>query len=223
MADAVLHACWEQHGDLGRFMGTAFLARDLEEIRKAVNEEELTGVGRVILDGTGHVRDHRLLGGFGWTALDNVTDVWHDGFLGECVNAGPKYCALAQPRDGETVSVQDLETRMHSLMKSLIHRPIPGYSPNGGPSLVTYSSLVGAIYGALYNAHAWPALAHMLFELESGNSTLATLMLDEQGWEFDPTLPSSPSPKLSSDELDFMVICVERIWVWSFGSPCGLP
>ncbi|KAI0148361.1 alpha/beta-hydrolase [Xylariaceae sp. FL1272] len=229
MADAVLHACWVQHGDLGRFMGTAFVARDLEEIRKAIDEEELTGylvsygtgigqtyanlfpdrVGRVILDGTEYVRDHRLLGGFGWTALDNVTDAWHDGFLGECINAGPEHCALAQPRDGGTVSVQDLGTRMHSLMKSLIHRPIPGYSPNSGPSLVTYSSLVGAIYGALYNAQSWPALAQMLSELEGGNSTLATQMLEKQGWEFDPTLPSPPSLKPSSDELGSLVICAD--------------
>lgn len=84
MNNATLHACWKKYGDLGRFMTTALVARDLEEIRKALNEPELTGylvsygtgigqtyanmfpdsVGRIILDGTEYVRDHRLLGGF---------------------------------------------------------------------------------------------------------------------------------------------------------------
>ncbi|KAI1810093.1 Alpha/Beta hydrolase protein [Poronia punctata] len=231
MADAVFRACWEKYGDLGRFVTTAFVARDLEEIRKAIGEDELTAylvsygtgigqtyanmfphsIGRVILDGTEYVRDHRLLAGFGWTALDNVTDAWHDGFLGECVNAGSKHCSLARSIDGSGgeghATVQELEDRMGGLMKSLIQRPVPGYSEKSGPSLVTYSSLVNAIYSALYTPSTWPALAQMLSELEDGNSTLATIMLEKAEWEYDPTLPSPPSPKPSSDELGTLVIC----------------
>lgn len=82
--NATFHACWKRHGDLGRFMTTTLVARDLEEIRKGLGEDELTGylvsygtgigqtyanmfpdsVGRIILDGTEYVRDHRELGGF---------------------------------------------------------------------------------------------------------------------------------------------------------------
>lgn len=84
MNNATLHSCFKRHGDLGRFMTTALVARDLEEIRKALGEDELTGylvsygtgigqtyvsmfpdrAGRIILDGTEYVRDHRELGGF---------------------------------------------------------------------------------------------------------------------------------------------------------------
>lgn len=84
MHNATLHACWERYGDLGRFMTTALVARDVEEIRKALGEDELSGyfvsygtgigqtwanmfpgsVGRLILDGTEYVRDQRLRGGF---------------------------------------------------------------------------------------------------------------------------------------------------------------
>lgn len=165
--ESTFRACWERQGDLPRFLTTAFVARDLEEIRKAIGEDELTGyfvsygtgigqtyanmfpdsVGRMILDGTEYVRDHRLLGGFGWTALDNGTDAWHDGFLGECLNAGPDYCALAKPRQGENVTLLGLVKRMEKLVDSLIHRPIPGYTSFSGPSLVTYSRLVDALYG----------------------------------------------------------------------------
>jgi hypothetical protein len=34
--EASFRACWERQGDLSRFVSTAFVARDLEEIRKAV-------------------------------------------------------------------------------------------------------------------------------------------------------------------------------------------
>ncbi|KAL7625949.1 hypothetical protein AAE478_002718 [Parahypoxylon ruwenzoriense] len=229
MNDAIFRACWERHGDLARFVTTAFVARDMEEIRKALGEDELTGylvsygtgigqtwanmfpdsVGRVILDGTEYVRDHRLLGGFGWTALDNATDAWHDGFLGECLNAGPEHCALSQSRGRDPVTLEELEGRMHELVSSLIQRPVPGYVEPSGPSLVTYSALVSAIYSSLYNARSWPALAQMLFELEAGNSTLASAFLDRTAWEYDPTLPSPPSPKPSTDELGALVICAD--------------
>ncbi|GAP87528.1 putative peptidase tripeptidyl-peptidase [Rosellinia necatrix] len=229
MNEALFRACWERQGDLGRFVGTAFVARDMEEIRKALGEDELTGylvsygtgigqtyanmfpdsVGRMILDGTEYVRDHRLLGGFGWTALDNVTNAWHDGFLGECINAGPEYCALSRSRDGNVVTLEILESRMDTLMKSLIRRPIPGYLTASGPSLVTYSSLVGAIYSALYNAQSWPAAAQMLYDLEDGNSTLAIEMLDKAEWQYNPASTPPPFPQVSSDELGSLVICAD--------------
>ena len=167
--DATLRACWERQDDLSRFVSTAFVARDLEEIRNALGEDELTGylvsygtgigqtyanmfpdsVGRMILDGTEYVRDHRLVAGFGWTALDNGTDAWHDGFLGECINAGPEYCALATPKQGENVTISGLESRLGTLLHGLIERPIAGYHKPSGPSLVTYSRLIDGLYSAM--------------------------------------------------------------------------
>jgi pimeloyl-ACP methyl ester carboxylesterase len=229
MNNATFRACWERHGDLPRFVSTAIVARDLEEIRIALDEDELTGylvsygtgigqtyanmfpgsVGRMILDGTEYVKDHRLLGGFGWTALDNVTDAWRDGFLGECIHAGPKHCALAKSSGGRSIALEHLNDRMLTLVSSLIVRPISGYTENSGPSLITYSALVSAIYRSLYNAKSWPALAQMLYELEAGNSTLAAAFLERSAWEYNPTLPSPPSPKPSSDELANLVICAD--------------
>lgn len=230
MNAAIMRACWEEHGDLGRFLGTGMVARDLEQIRIALGEDELTGylvsygtgigqtyaamfpdsVGRLILDGTEYVRDHRLRGGFGWTALDNTTDAWRDGFLGECVNAGPEYCALAKPKDGKAVTLSDLETRMDALMASLADRPVPAYLPTSGPTLVTYSALVDALYGAMYNSLSWPTLAQTLSELEDGNSTLAASALETSAWWYDPETPCSPTPVPTSDyELGNLVICAD--------------
>lgn len=170
-------------------------------------------VGRLIMNGTEYVRDHRLLGGFGWTALDNATDAWRDGFLGECVAAGPENCALAQQQGEESgsVTMSGLETRMSELLSSLAARPMPAYTASSGPSLVTYSALVDAIYGCLYNANTWPLMAQSLYELEQGNASLAAMMLDRSEWEFSPparcpvTAPSKPA----TDELTALVICAD--------------
>lgn len=228
MNAAVMRACWERLGDLGRFLSTAFVARDLDQIREALGEDEVTGnfvsygtgiaqtyasmfpdrVGRMILDGTEYIRDHRLRGGFGWTALDNATDAWRDGFLGECVNAGPDYCALATPKDGKKVTLAELESRMKALFNSLAKRPIPAYISANGPTLVTYSAVVDSVYGAMYNAQSWPTLAKTLYELESGNATLAASLLEKSLWYFDPEqpCPTSPEPP-QSDELGNLVVC----------------
>ncbi|KAG5926456.1 hypothetical protein E4U42_003302 [Claviceps africana] len=230
MNESIFAACKRIHGDVPRFMSTAFVARDLEEIRKALGEDGLTGylvsygtgigqtyssmfpnsVGRMILDGTEYIRDQRMLGGFGWTALDNGTDAWHDGFLGECVQAGADHCALAKPYKDEAVTLAGLEKRMEKLIKSLIDRPIPGYTHSSGPTVITYSALVGTLYAAMYSAKTWPAMAQMLAELEAGNSTLAAQILERASWEYDPTKPGPPTKRPSTDELGSLVICAEQ-------------
>lgn len=136
-----------------------------------------------------------------------MTNAWHDGFLGECLNAGPDHCALAKPHGGQPVVLRDLEIRMKNLVESLITHPISGYSKTSGPSLVTYGGVTSAIYSSLYNAKSWPAMAQMLYELELGNSTLTTNFLERMVWEYDPTRPQPPSPRPQTDELGSIVIC----------------
>lgn len=230
--NATFSACKEIHGDIPRFVGTAFVARDLEAIRIALGEPELTGylvsygtgigqtyasmfpksVGRLILDGTEYVRDHRLLGGFGWTALDNGTDAWHDGFLGECITAGPDHCALARNanKSGTQVTLDDLQARLSGLLQSLAESPLPAYTSHSGPSLVTFSSLIDTLYLAMYNPFTWPTLAEALYELEQHNATLIAQMLDRSEWEFDPTLPcTARRHKPTSEELTYLVVCAD--------------
>lgn len=98
---------------------------------------------------------------------------------------------------------------MRTMIESLITHPVSGYTETSGPSLVTYRAIVGAIYGSMYNAQGWPALAQMLYELELGNSTLATIFLEKMSWEFDPTLPQPSASRPQSDELGDLVICAE--------------
>lgn len=114
---------------------------------------------------------------------------------------------MAQPHGGRPVALKDLDQRLRTLVASLVTDPVPGYTEDSGPSLVTYAGLVSAIYGSLYNAQSWPSLAKMLHELEAGNSTLAAAYLERAAWEYDPTKPQSPSHRPNTDELGFLVIC----------------
>ncbi len=224
--EATMRGCYELHGDLPRFFTTALVARDLEAIRMALGEDDLTGylvsygtgigqtyanmfpssVGRMILDGTEFVRDHRLLGGFGYTALDNITDAWNDGFLGECIKAGPDNCALAKPIKHNTeVSLESLKARMNSLMKSIMDRPVPAYSAVSGPIIMTYSMIIGLLYQSLYGPKTWPGLAQMFADLEAGNATLAAEMT-EGLWQYKPDRGCEANPSPSTVELGSLTI-----------------
>lgn len=191
--EAILSACLSKYGDIPRFLSTAFVARDVNEIRKALKEDLLYGymvsygtgigqtysqmfptkVGRLILDGLEFVKDHRELGGFGWTSLDNVTNAWEDGFLAECLktNDSSRCPLLIDPSSGETSDLPGLKLRMSNLLKSLIDRPIPAFQERLGPGIITYEEVIKLIYSSLYNKETWPKTARMLKELEKGNGT----------------------------------------------------
>jgi hypothetical protein len=132
-------------------------------------------IGRLILDGTEYVRDFWSLGGFGWSSIDNGTDAWNYVFLGECIHAGPQHCALAQPVNGNVVTLDGLKARMQELLQRLIHRTFTAYLEDSGPFLITYLGLVRNLFAPMYDARTWPALTQMLYELEAGNTTVAVL------------------------------------------------
>lgn len=219
----MMSSCLSKYKDIPRFLSTAFVARDVDEIRKALGEELLYGymvsygtgigqtysqmfpnhVGRMILDGLEFVKDHRELGGFGWTSLDNVTDAYRDGFLGECVRAGSQNCALAMDTDGEVSDLKALEERMENLFQSLLARPIPAWTEELGAGIITYESLIQIIYASLYNGYTWPKTAKLVSDLEKGNASLA---LEAMSWTFDPR-KTEKNQKPSSEELTMMVVC----------------
>lgn len=224
--DAAFMACHELYGDFPRFAGTAFVVRDLERIRIALDEEELTAyfssygtgigqiyanmypdrVGRIIMDGVQDTRDQRTLSGYGQAALLNVTDAWRDGFLRECIESGPENCPLAGSRGNHTMILNDLQKRMEDMLLSLIDHPKPAFSKFTGPTVITYSALALAIYVALYDAAKWPRLAEVLHQLDQGNYTLAGEYLEEGSWSFEPA-PMSSVYRSSTVEISSMVIC----------------
>lgn len=235
MNDAILHSCFKRFGDFGRFLGTESVARDLEKIREALGEKTLTAylisygtaigqtyvnlfpdkVGRIIFDATLFIKNERHLGGFGWTMIDDTQTVWQRGFIGECINAGPEKCVLAQPTDSESVTPKSLEERVNCLLDSLIDRPIPAYTKLSGPSLVTYSDVVQLLLLAMYNPDLWPTTAQMLYELERGDATRAATLIDAD-WGYNPAQPPRyPDP--SSREIVNLVTCADSWLPWPDG------
>lgn len=190
------------------------------------------------MDGMEYAKDGRIPWQWGTTSLDNVTNAYEDGFLGECVKAGKDRCALAGQVDQKVVSTElefgiesevttieiqqtstknQLIAKMHNLLESVKQRPIPGYTTLAGPGIVTYESLIGLIYGALYRPDSWPATAKIFSFLMDGNSTLALEAINS-AFAFDPETNTTQSherhfphhwviPPSGSVELTSMVIC----------------
>ncbi|KAK4452140.1 Alpha/Beta hydrolase protein [Podospora aff. communis PSN243] len=236
--EAIWRTCFERLGDIGRFLTTAFVARDLEQIRIALGEDDVTGyfgsygtgiaqtyaamfpsrVGRMVLDGTEHVRDHRHRAGFATASVDNVTDAYRDGFIGECIKAGPQYCDLAKPppSDPAPVTPSSLDARVRSLLSSLASRPIPLYRANVGPTLITYTSVMAAIYEAMYTPTFWTDVATLLADLESGKVPTSRLLFlfENNRWTRAPSCgpppnPLQAAPPPTSRELLPFVICAD--------------
>lgn len=225
MNEAIFYSCWKRLGDLPRFISSTFAAHDLESIREALGENELSGyflsygsaiaqtyigmypdrVGRIVLDGIVYYKDFRTIPDNTWSTFDNVTDVWRDGFLGECIHAGPDKCALSQPRlDGQETTLQELQDRVEALIRSLITNPVPAYIEPNGPTLITYSEFVKALYPRLYMPTTWSATAKMLKELEAGNATAAANSIKS----FQAS-PGEDSDKPFTSEVLSLALCAD--------------
>ncbi|KAK0566129.1 hypothetical protein OC844_000873 [Tilletia horrida] len=229
-AVATWKACDEKFGDMGRFLSTAFVARDLDSIRAALGEETLNAymvsygtniaatysqmfperVGRMLLDGVDPADHAHSVEGWGTGAIGDIEKGFVEGVLGECVRSGPEGCALAK----DNTTVEDLKQSMWDLFDRLKKHPLPATHPELGPGVVTFETVDSIIYSALYSSPSWPLLARMLAGLKEGNGTLALQM---QEWNFDPTLSVKHSshpgwtgvhvPKTASEELTLAVVC----------------
>lgn len=226
--EAQMKACREKYGDIPAYLTTALVARDMDTIRAALKEDQLyyygvsygTGlgqtytqlypdrVGRMLLDGLENVRDGRTTAGFGTAALYDIVRAYNDGFIGECIRAGPKGCSLAnKPSTNETDTVPGLQSRLETIFTALINRPISATHPEVGPGLIRYKDLIGVLYGALYNAATWPDLAHAISSYEShGNATDLLYKVERSTFSADPAKCPIEPTKVSGDS-GIMTIC----------------
>ncbi|CAD6888629.1 unnamed protein product [Tilletia controversa] len=233
---AMWKACEEKNGDLGRFLTTAFVARDVDAIRDALGEDEITAivysygtnlmqtysamfphrVGRVVLDGVQYSRLTRSPFDWGRSTNGNGTASFYKGFLTECIKAGPETCELAKI-NGTVQTLDSVKDHIHDLLASLRVLPRPATHPEQGAGLVTYESVVSNIFSSTYSPGSWTKVAKMLKQLLEGNNTLA---LESHTWEYDP-LEQQPqrdgkgevewkgvkAPESTSSELVYQVIC----------------
>lgn len=212
-------------------MTTAQVARDIDTIRAALDEDKLyyygvsygTGlgqtytqmfpdrVGRILLDGLEYIYDGRTTTGFGTAALHDIIRAYDDGFIGECIRAGPRGCALAAPLlspfPNATDTVLGLQIRMRNVFARLLGRPASATHPKVGPGIVRYKNLIDLLYSAMYNAATWPKLASAISQYERhANASELLYMTETSTYSSDPEKCPVPPQKVAGDA-GILVIC----------------
>ncbi len=183
-ARAYAAACAARNPDLLPYLATDSVARDLDAIRQAVGDKQLTYLGfsyGTLIGSTyadlfpTHIRAMVLDG-----AIDPALDLEHfrsgqakafehalDDFLKDCASRAS--CAFNE--NGRSVQAFD------SLMASIDAKPLPairlGDSRRVGPGIAW-----SAVAAALYSKASWPALATTLAVAKSGDGSLMLLIAD---------------------------------------------
>ena len=173
--------CARNGGPLLEHMATADVARDLDLLRQAVGDEQLTYLGFSYGTHIGTVYANLFPDRVRALTLDGVIDPieWTTGatpadaevpveyragsfygsyaalqtFLNAC--AGDARCAFREPG-------RDLLRKYDTLLQRLRRRPVQLTDPSGQPVTVTYQVAVGFTLGALYDPSASPLLADAL-------------------------------------------------------------
>jgi pimeloyl-ACP methyl ester carboxylesterase len=185
--DKFAGSCFESQNETGRFIGTAFTARDMLAIVDALEEDgklwywgisygTILGqvfaamfpdrVGRLLLDAN-LLADDYLVSGASGSPRDVEKSLDH--LLEECFRAGPKLCALA----GYSETAQDVKRDLENLFKGLIKADEvspkwhldPKAFPEGGVSVLR--NFKKLIFRYLYMSWEWKDAAdRLLFALE---------------------------------------------------------
>jgi pimeloyl-ACP methyl ester carboxylesterase len=194
-ADRVLsRACVQRAGAIIDHMSTANVARDLDVLRRAVGDRQLTYGGYSYGSFVGQTYANLFPGNVRAGIIDGVVDpiAWSTGrgdeartrtvwlrlgsaegmsetfgqFLKLCKQGG-KRCAF---------SAGDPSKRFAALAARLLRSgpiTLPPAKLKGEKVQVTYQSLVQTVFGQMYQPASWPLLARLLDGLATGNLTRA--------------------------------------------------
>ncbi|MET0461483.1 MAG: alpha/beta hydrolase [Ilumatobacteraceae bacterium] len=189
-------ACARRNGDLLDHVGTADVARDLDLLRRAVGDDQLTFAGYSYGGLIGLTYAQLYPGRVRATVLDGAPDpvAWTTGtaadrkepfsvrvdsheaardalgyFLESCQQAGVQGCAFA---------ADDTRAKFDGLMDQLRDGAIvvdlpPGPAGPGGPTPITYAFVVDSLRGALQFPPIWGDVAGLLQVVADGAATEA--------------------------------------------------
>ncbi|KAJ7137961.1 Alpha/Beta hydrolase protein [Mycena epipterygia] len=184
-----------------RSVTTVNVARDLEEMRKAVGDGGLhfwgfsygttlgatyaamfpENVERMVLDGVVYTPEqYTSLLEHGMSSGDSTRKVF-DGFVSGCITAGPSRCALLI---NGTQTAPELAQRISDILTQLDSSPLPVAHPNSPsiPSILRSADLRLSIFATLLRPANWVSLASALAALERGDGTaIAALSGREMG------------------------------------------
>lgn len=208
----------ENAPEMGELVGTGYTARDLMQLKDALDGPDallnywgisygtVLGVtvaalfpdkmGRVMLDG--NVNIPQWFNGYDtvwWSDSDKALFDYFD----RCVRAGPELCRLAARNE----SAAALNDKMYELMDELRLSPIP----LGGATILDTSALKLALRLILYGNSMWPAFAVVLDELfkpvDQRNLTLISSV-----WV--PITEGTDVNKLINDESQYGILCSDK-------------
>ncbi|KAL9572234.1 hypothetical protein ACKAV7_003617 [Fusarium commune] len=211
-ADALAEACYRDQGQNGRYIGTAFVARDMLSIVDALDQGPKLNywgtsygtvlgqvfaskfpdrVGRMLLDSNLLADDYLTT-----TCISGQRDTERAlrNVFNECVDAGPETCPLANFSGPDTTG-RDLLTAVHKLFEELIGKPAPHNPKVTGDAVV--AEFKGTIIGFLYSPTQFSTVMERVAYALNG--------------DWDKALAQTPEPKskwsLSSDSNFFGISC----------------
>lgn len=204
-SQAFVDECEEKYGDLLPFLGTTDVARDMDEIRKAMGEEQINYLGYSYGTSLGqeyarlfptHVRS---------MIIDGVVDHAPDGLTTAETQAAGFETALDAyiahcAEDGCGFGGQDAGAVIDEVSAAAEKAPIPapGADRDAGPGVVSL-----ALAQALYSEQLWGTLSSALRDAQEGDGgglvDLANMYLGTDGGG-------------SSFEVYFAVSCLDETW-----------
>ncbi len=169
-------ACEALSGDRIEHASTANVARDMDLLRQAVGDDQLSYLGYSYGSVLGATYSALFPDRVRALAIDGTLDpeLWSGGegsigtriqqgpaaaetfeqFLAECATAGAERCSLAALGEPSVV-VEDLFT-------ALLDQPVEVPVPEGGTVEIGYDDAVAASFSSLYSPAAWGTLADTL-------------------------------------------------------------
>lgn len=205
--------CYEDNEETGKFLSSAFVARDMVEIVNALNEDgmlrywgvsygTLLGqtfaamfpekVDRMFLDSV--ISPHDYMTGFWSTNLVDA-DKSLDNFFKECLDA-PELCSLANLT--ETGTTEELHTALANVLVEVweSQETIPvGQNPlvwlSGIVPATLYGTLKRSLFIALYSVTEFPVIDATMASVFAGNFSILDL---PQPAETEPETNSTKEP-----------------------------
>ncbi len=175
LADEVATGCEEEYGDaLGTF-NTVDTARDMEQLRQALGDEQLTYLGYSYGTTLGSVYAEMFPDKVRAMVLDGAVDPDADRVADAEANAAgfeAAFDAFAQNCTGLIAGCPigaDPRGFVQSLLQQAEQTPIPS-SQQGESRQATPGVILTAIQAALYDTRSWPQLAQSLAAAQQGDA-----------------------------------------------------
>jgi len=174
LSEEIGDGCEDKYGEeLGNF-NTTYTARDMDRLREALGDEQLTYLGysygttlgstyaelfpdrvrALVLDGAVDPSKNDLEGSEGQAAGFEQA---FDAFAADCVAQGAACPAGSDPR-----------SLVYQLLEAAEADPIPSSGPDGRSA--TDGLVFLGVLGALYSQDAWPTLAQALADAQAGDA-----------------------------------------------------